>query len=481
MDLTKSAQPPRQLDRCDLALLGAYVVVAGLGTWQSCLLVNDVAVYLAAAWLGNAWDLAYGQVPSRAIATLIAFGPGWAVRVLSDPSPAVFVAMAHLLCFAALLVPWLMLRAVEPQRLFSRLYLAMVLPLTCFPSEIIVGTGLWMLWLAVIAVPQRSRAAQLLATILIAPTLVLTHPGVALLAVVFAAVGGILILFGRPFPRRLAVAATAMAAFLVAGYFVTTAFLPPGPLQTGQLDGGKYNYIDPIWLLGTLAMFPMVAATWLLMAAPGLQTARVRWQLPPLAVTIVGLVGLWFAFNGTNLLTWMFARQTAPYALALALALALASDPAAWLAAARRCFLFIAMMAAVASLSYTIDLWLFGRAADARLAPLIAAGGPAPNIAAMGQASPAAAPTPLQGLFKWAAAPGYARDILAPYYGAERMTFAFYSFFRSDRRAVLYKKLDKKREWVPFECAPVDRALASPHEDVDTHMLRFIRENYCVP
>ena len=39
------------------------------------------------------------------------------------------------LCFAALLVPWLILRVVEPQRIFSRLYLAIVLVLAYFPSE----------------------------------------------------------------------------------------------------------------------------------------------------------------------------------------------------------------------------------------------------------------------------------------------------------------------------------------------------------
>jgi hypothetical protein len=60
------------------------------------------------------------------------------------------------------------------------------------------------------------------------------------------------------------------------------------------------------------------------------------------------------------------------------------------------------------------------------------------------------------------------------------MTFALYSFFRSDRRAVLYKPLDKKREWVPFMCTAVDDALKRPHDDIDIRMLRFIRERYCV-
>ena len=87
---------------------------------------------------------------------------------------------------------------------------------------------------------------------------------------------------------------------------------------------------------------------------------------------------------------------------------------------------------------------------------------------------------PVQVFFKWSAAPDYVRDIVVPYYGSERMTFAFYSFFRSDRRAVLFKPLDRPREWVPFMCTAVDDALKQPHDAIDIRMLRFIREHYCV-
>lgn len=364
MEITKSTPPPRRLDSSDTALLAAFAAVAILGTWQRCLLVNDAAVYLAAAWLGNAWDLAYGQVPSRAVSSMLAFGPAWAVRVLFEPSSDVFVIAAHALCFAALLVPWLIVRAVEPQRIFSRLYLAMMLPLACFPSEIIVGTGLWMIWVAALADPNRSRRTKVCVTALIAPALVFTHPGVALLSVTFAAFGGLLILCGRPFPRHLALAAAAMGAFLVAAYFVTAALLPVSNLLAGQHAGGKYNYIDPVWLLGTLALFPMLAMLWLLLLAPGLKTVAARWRLSPVAVTIIGVLGLWFALNGTNLLTWMFARQTAPYVLALALALAMASPPAAWTIAARRPLVVFSAIMVAAALSYTVDLFLFARATN---------------------------------------------------------------------------------------------------------------------
>jgi hypothetical protein len=55
------------------------------------------------------------------------------------------------------------------------------------------------------------------------------------------------------------------------------------------------------------------------------------------------------------------------------------------------------------------------------------------------------------------------------------MTFAFYAYFRSGRRAVLYCPLDRPGEWVPFECAPVDRALSRARDDIARRMLVFIR------
>ena len=371
------------------------------------------------------------------------------------------------------------MRAVEPQRIFSRLYLAMVLPVAYFPSEIIVGTGLWMIWAAVLADPIRSRATKVWATVLIAPALAFTHPGVALLDVAFAAVGGVLILCGRPFPRHLALAAAAMGVFLVAAYFATAALLPVSNLLAGQHAGGKYNYIDPLWILATFGFFPALAVLWLLLLAPGLEGAALRWRLPMPALLVLGAVGLWFAFNGTNLLMWIFARQSAPYALALALGLALASPASAWLAAARGPLVIFAAVVMTAAVSYAIDLSVFGRAADARLAPLMADGVAAPHVVAIDQPAQSMSRVPAMTYFKWTAAPDYARDIVFPDYGGGRMTFAFYSFFRSDRRAVLYRPLDRPGEWVPFECAAVDRALGNRHDDIDTRMLHFIRERYC--
>jgi hypothetical protein len=476
-----SPPPPSRFELPDLALLGALLVVAVIGSSQMSLMVIDGAGSVTAAWLGNAWTLFCDQVTGRAFSTLAAFGPAWALRGLVDLPAGVFVVIAHVLNFAAPLVFWLVLRAVEPQRIFSRLYLAVSLVLVFFTSELIPGMGLWMIWLAVLDHPRRSRQAKVIATIVIAPLIVFTHPAMAITCVVFAIGGFGLSLLGRPFPRHLAIASAAMGVLVTAGYFATSALWPAtNPTLAGQLHGGQYNYINPLWMLGTFGFFPTLAVFWLLLLAPGLDGTAARWRLSGSALVILAVIGLWFALNGTNILTWIFARSTAPVALAVALCLALASPAATWLQAARRPLLIFAAIMTTAAVSYGIDLFLFGRASDARLAPLIARDGAAPHLAALGPPPSPPAQRPLQVVFKWLAAPDYVRDIINPYYGSERMTFAFYSFFRSDRRAVLYKPLDKRREWVPFMCTAVDDALKRPRDDIDIRMLRFIREYYCV-
>ena len=125
-----------------------------------------------------------------------------------------------------------------------------------------------------------------------------------------------------------------------------------------------------------------------------------------------------------------------------------------------------------ASVSYAIDLFLFGRAIDRRLASISGFVAVPP--------SPAGERSLARIYFKWAAAPDYVRDIVVPDYGGERMGAAFYTFFRSGRRAVLYRPLDRKGEWVPFECAPVDRALGRARDDIDRSFLRFLDDMYCV-
>jgi hypothetical protein len=481
MDLTKSMPASKQLDRSDVALLATFAVVAVLGTWQSCLLVIDGAVYLAAAWLGNAWDLFFDQTAGRAVATFFQFGPAWALRSAFELSSNTFLLVAHALYFAVPLGLWVILRLVEPERIYSRLYLAFVLALIYFTSEMVAGFGLWLIWLACFTHPTRSRRFKAIATLLLAPAIAFTHPGIAALSITFAGIGLGLIALGRPFPRHTAFAAAAMGAWATAVYFAMAAVWPPSnPTIATQHAMAKYDYIDPVWMLATLGFFPMLAVLWLLVIAPGLETTKARWRVPPSATMIVGLVGLWFAFNGTNSLTWIFARQTAPYVLALALALALASSARAWLAAARRPFMLFAATIAVAAASYTIDLALFGRATDARLASLHAEETGTPYFAEVGPAPPPSERSPMRIYFKWGAAPDYVRDIVVPDYGGRRMTFAFYTFFRSDRRAVLYRLLNRRGEWVPFECAPLDRALTKARDDVDRRFLQFLRTHYCV-
>ena len=239
------------LDRVDWALLAAYLLAAALGTWQTCLLVNDGAVYLTAAWLGDAWDLFFDQNTGRAVSTLFQFGLAWAVRPLFGASAVAFITVAHVLYFAGPLVLWLVLRAVEPQRVYSQIYLAVASAMVYFTSELIVGMGLWLIWLALLARPANTRTTIAIASLVIAPLLAFTHPGVALVSLLFAAVGGLLLLLGRPFPRHLAIAAAVMGAVLLGAYFVTSMlFQPSNPTIALAQVANKYDYANPVWLLG---------------------------------------------------------------------------------------------------------------------------------------------------------------------------------------------------------------------------------------
>src|SRR5258708_19805024 len=117
-----SAHSPARFDSTDAALLAAFAVIALLGTWQRCLLVNDGAVYLAAAWLGNAWELFFDQNSGRAISTLLQFGLAWALRPAFGSSSDAFMVAAHAMYFAAPLLLCLILPTVDPPPVYSRLY-----------------------------------------------------------------------------------------------------------------------------------------------------------------------------------------------------------------------------------------------------------------------------------------------------------------------------------------------------------------------
>jgi hypothetical protein len=463
-------------DRVDAALLGAYLLVAALGTWTSCLLFHDGVVYLTSAWFGDGWGLFYRQFPTRLVSTLIEFGPVWCLHALFSLPSDLFILFSHILYFAGPLGLWLVLRAVERDRIVSRLYLSIVLAMIYFISELVAGFGLWLIWLVLLAMPERSIVSRIAVSALFAPLLALTHPGVGLLSIVFAALGWLLLLFRRPFPRHLAISATLMGAFLVAFYFITgDAVAPTNPTITPYATAYRYDYVNPLWLLATLALFPATSALWFLLLAPGTRAAAIRWRVAPAAEWIGGAIGLWFAAAGTGLLTYMYARHSAGHVLALALALALVA-PAAWLTAARRPLVIYAAIAAVAAVSYNVDLFLFGRFVDRYMAPGVvdvdaARADPWPT--------PEVQPFGWRIFFKWKADPDYVRNVVVPDYGRYRVALAFYSFFRSDRQSIVFHRLPQG-EWIPFECAPVDRALARARDDMDRRFLTFLSGPYCV-
>jgi len=460
----------------DAALLGAFLLAAALGTWQRCLLINDGAIYLTAAWLGDAWNLFFAQNTGRAVSTFLQFGLIAALRPLFGASSDAFMIAAHLLYFAAPLVLWAILRMVEPHRTYSRLYLAVVLIMINFTSEIVVGMGLWLIWFAWLDRSGQAWRSAVIPTSLFALAIAFSHPAMMLVSLLIALVGAGLIVLGRPFPRRQAIAAAVMGLMLAAAFVaMSVVFKPTNPTILFQQGQNKYGYVNPIWMLATLATFPMLAAAWLLLLAPGLESARARWRLSPVAVWIIGMAGLWFAAAGTELLTWLYARHTAPHVLALALALALTA-PAVWLASATRPLLLFAAIAAVAVTSYAVDLFLFGRFVDRHLQP----GVTSVDTASIAWPPPMTASSSLSGYFKWAAAPDYVRDVVVPAYDWYEVTLAFYSFFRSDRQSILFHPLQRQGAWIPFECMPLTAIQRRPHDAQDEMLLAFLLRHYCV-
>jgi hypothetical protein len=463
------------MDRSDWALVAAYLLAAALGTWTRCLLVNDGAIYIGAAWIGNTWHLFFDQNVGRTISTLMQFGLAWALRPAFGGAADAFVLAAHVFYFAGPLALWLILRAVEPQRVYSRLYLAVTLMMIFFTSEMIVGMGLWLIWLAILASP-RSTTTKIVASAIAAPVLTFTHPAIALLSLLFAVVGVVLMIRRPLFPKPLVLAAGAMGVVLVAAYLALSAvFLPNNPTVALQQNLNKYDYVNLAWMLVTLWLFPMLIPAWLLLVAPGFAAAGLRWRPPRGTTAVVGVIGIALAAGGTGLLTWLFARHTASHVLAVALALALAA-PGVWLTESRRPLLFYCAIAATAAVSYNTDLFLFGRFFDRHVQAGIV------DVDAPGSIWPAplSGPYGIRGTFKWAAGSDYQRDVVVPMYDWYRVTLAFYSYFRSDRTSVLFHHLDLRGDWIPFVCAPLDHARNLPHDQRDQMFLAFLSDRYCM-
>ncbi len=119
---------------------------------------------------------------------------------------------------------------------------------------------------------------------------------------------------------------------------------------------------------------------------------------------------------------------------------------------------------------------LFGRYIDQRLTPGVTDVDKRPPTA---DQRPRTSPN-AHLYFKWAAGSDYVRDIVAPNYQRYPHALAFYSFFRSGRRSVLFHEIPR-RFWMPFECPAVQRALDRERDDLDRQFLTFLHENYCVP
>jgi hypothetical protein len=461
--------------RSDKGLLAVFLLAAGLGTWTRCLLMNDGAVFMSAGWLGDAWHLYFDQIAGRAVSVLTLFGPAWAARAILGLGASAYMAVAHALYFAVPLVLWLVLRAVERHRVFSRLYLAIVLVMMYFPSELIVGIGLWLIWLALVSDTTRSTRGVGLLTLLLGAVMAFTHPTLALMSLLYVVFNLVLAALGRPVPLRTVFAAAALSVLLLAAYFGTSRGLPPtNPTVTAALETGGYAYINPVWMLRTLALFPMLAALWFLLLVPGACTLGVRWRFVQPATLVVAVLGLWCAAAGTALMTSIYARHTGTYVLVVALVLALPA-PAEWVRRAERPLMLFAAICAVAAISYNVDLFLFGRFVDRNLARGVSDAAGVPDLWPSKRPEPAMA----RILFKYAAGEEYVRDVVMPTYDWFRVTLAFYSFFRSDRQSVLFHHVGGGAHWLPFTCLAIAEAPDHARDVQDRMFLTFLTEHYC--
>lgn len=463
------------MDRSDKALLAAFLLAAGFGTWTHCLMHDDGAIIIAAGWLGDFWDLYAGQIPDRAAAVLAMHGPAWWVRSALDLDSGTYVTLAHALYFAVPLVLWLVLRAVERNHLFSRLYLAIVLPMLYFPTELIFGLGIWMIWLALVSDPARSTASVAFFTLLLGAIMAYSHAVLALMGLLFIVAGAALAAFRRRLPARTLFAVALLSVAILAIHFAMDHLLPPANATDGASHAtNRLAYINPVWMLKTVVYFPMLAALWFLLLVPAASPPRQGWRFAPVATLVVAALGLWFALAGTSLKTDTWARHTGVYVLALTLVLALPA-PASWLKAAERPLILFAAIAAVSAISFNVDVWLFGRYIDRERHPGIV---DAATVADPWPSRPSGS-TALRIAFKYGAGQDYVRDVVMPSYDFSRVPLAFYSYFRSDRRSVLFHPLGGGAEWRPYQCPAVERALGQARDSQDREFLELVARHYC--
>jgi hypothetical protein len=231
---------------------------------------------------------------------VLSFGPAQLVLRLLPLSSGAFVALSHVLYFAVPLALWLVLRTIEPHRVFSRLYLASVLALVFFPSELIVGSGLWLISLALACDERRNGRLVVVATILLGGAMVFTHPALALMSLLYLVVGIGRRAFGRPVPNRSPFAMAALGALLGLGYFVTSRLLvPTNPTVAAGIARSSAAYVDPREMILAIGQFTATGVLWLLLLGPGLIGRFSR-----IGVVILAIAGVWFAAAGTDLLTF---------------------------------------------------------------------------------------------------------------------------------------------------------------------------------
>jgi hypothetical protein len=154
---------------------------------------------------------------------------------------------------------------------------------------LIVGIGLWTIWIALLADPALSLRQVVVASLVLGLMMAFTHPSTGAMSLLFLIIGLVHVRYGRPFPRRVLAAAAAMAVSLLVAYELTSTFLPPtNPSIIDALGTGRYDYVDLGWMLATLFIFPMLAALWLLQLAPGIAASNARWYVPWPATAVVG-------------------------------------------------------------------------------------------------------------------------------------------------------------------------------------------------
>jgi hypothetical protein len=415
-------------------------------------------------------------VASSALAVLVMHGPAWALREMFDLSAATYMTLAHALYFAVPLILWLVLRAIERDRLFSRLYIVAVMPMLYFPTELIFGVGVWLIWFALVSDRVRSIAEVGLATLLLGAVMAFSHPALALMGLFFEIAGLALPIFGRRLPMRTHCAVAALTAGLLIVYFATERWLPATNSTDGAMQqANRLAYINPAWMLKTIAYFPMLAALWGLLLIPAFGTFQRHWRFMTVVTVAIAMIGLWFAASGTGLKTSPWARHTGPYVVMLALVFGLTAR-AQWLLFAERPLMFFAAICAVSAVSFNLDIWLFGRFLDRQLKPGVV------EAATLPHTWPSRRPEFVsRTVFKYGAGEDYVRDVVMPTYDWSRIPLSFYSYFSSDRQTVIFHPVGNGADWLPFECTSVGRALNHARDTQDRMFLTFLRQNYCAP